>query len=95
MSVTSIGEILRSCQRAFLFNISGNVKSISIKRINQTLSIRTFFYSNPTARDKDLIADAGGEVYGDFEDVDGWELEFFISTDDDEYLEHLIFARAD
>lgn len=95
MSVTSIGEILRSCQRAFLFNISGNVKSISIKRINQTLLIRTFFYSNPTAHDKDLITDAGGEVYGDFEDVDDWELEFFISTDDDEYLEYLIFARAD
>ena len=92
---TSIGEILRSCQRAFLFNISGNVRSISIKRNGKIIFFRAFFFALPTEEDREMITNAGGEVYGDFVDIDAWEVECLKSSEDDIHLDHLIFARAE
>lgn len=92
---SSIGEILRSCQRAFLFNISGNVKSISIKKADDILFIRAFFYKTPSKEDCEMITNAGGEVYGDFDDIEDWVVECFSSSNSDDYLDNLIYARAD
>lgn len=95
MKEASIGEILRSCQRAFLFNINGNVKSISVNRIENILLIRAFFYKVPTLEENKMITNAGGEIYGDFKDIEDWKVECLESSGNDEYLECLIFARSD
>lgn len=91
---SSIGEVLRSCQRAFLFNINSNVKSITIKKADDILSIRAFFCITPSKDDCEMITNAGGEVYGDSDDIKDWVVECFPSSDFDDHLDNLIYARA-
>lgn len=88
-------QIIKSAQSAFLYNITSNVKSISLSKVNSTILIRCYFYKPPSDNDMQHIQDAGGEIWGDLMAARDYEVEFLLGGVDDVHLERLIFARAE
>ncbi len=94
-----LASLLRSAQRAFLFNITASMRLIAIDKSDNGVDMYVSSYQELSEDEIDCVYGAAGEITGDFVELDDINVIFSVCNDEtidiSQFKGTIIYARCE